>query len=73
MTPLSQRKSIFAYELAPWLSGVIDTAESKLRGVTYTAESKLSSVIDTARHRKGTAESIFEFLKALIFFKETVK
>jgi hypothetical protein len=37
--PLNQWKLIFVSDLVPWLSGVIDYAESKLTGITDTAES----------------------------------
>ncbi len=61
MTPLSQQKLIFVYDLVPWLSSVTDTTESKLSSVIDTAESKLSGVIDTAESKLSsvinTAES----------------
>ncbi len=44
MTPQSQWKLIFLYDLTPWLSGVTDTPESKLSGAIDTAESKLGGV-----------------------------
>ncbi len=56
MTPQCPWKLIFVYDLAPWLSAVLDTAESKLSSVLDTTESKLSGEIDTA-------ESILEFLR----------
>ncbi len=58
LTPLSQWKLIFVYDLAPRLSSVADTSESKL-----------GDVIDSG----DTAESILEFLKALMSFKKTIK
>ncbi len=61
LTLLSQLKLTFIYDLAPWLYGVVDTAESKLSDVIDTAESKLNVVIDTAKSKRSyvsyTAES----------------
>ncbi len=84
MTPLSQWKLIFVYDLVLWLSSVtdtaesklsdvIDTAESKLSGVNDTAESYLSDVIDTAESTKTPLNQFLEMWKNLIPFKETVK
>ncbi len=61
MTPPSPWKLIFVYDLAPWLSGVTDIAESKLSGVIDTAESKLSSVIDTAESAKTPLSQFLNF------------
>ncbi len=46
--PLSQRK----LNLAPRLSGVIDTAKPNSSDANGTAESKLSCIIDTAESAK---------------------
>ncbi len=65
---LSQWKLYFAYDLVPWLSSVIDTAESKPSIVMDTAESKISGSYHWHRWvSEDTAESILETFKGSHF------